>query len=109
MPAQYTQINIANPPAAAWTTLSGQQIENVLTNLLELARVQEERRFQLAKSELDTSTRRKLWALGVGATIATLGLGSVVYLSATGHETTAVAIGSVLATLVAVFLGKKAL
>lgn len=106
---QYTQINITNPPPAAWSNLSRQQTESLLLKVLDLARDQDERRFQLAREHLAAGNRIKMWALVVGALIVPLGLGAVVYLSSTGHDTAAVGILASLATLVGVFVGKKAL
>ena len=109
VPAQHTQIGITNLPPAAWTKLTGQQLENVLLRALDLAKAQDDRRFQITKDELAVRHRIRVWTLCVGALVASMGMGAVVYLSSTGHETTAGVIGGALVALVAVFLGKKAL
>lgn len=105
----YTQVNITNLPATAWNKLNASQLEKILLAVLELTKTQDDRRFQLTVTQLESANRSAMHTRYLGAFIAVVGLGAVVYLASIGQAAAATGIGASIATLVAVIIGKKAL
>ena len=102
-------MGITNLPAAAWNKLNAAQLEKIVLSVLELTRVQDDRRFQLSMEQFAASNRSAMQTRFPGAFIAAVGLGATVYLAAIGQTTAATTIGTAVATLVAVIVGKKVL
>lgn len=109
MPAQYTQLNFTNLPTAAWSKLNSSQLEKILLNVLELTRVQDDRRFQITMEQLKAANRGAIQTRYLGGFIAVAGLAAVVYLASIGQVAAATGIGASVATLVAVIVGKRVL
>ena len=103
------QVNVTNLPATAWNRLSGAQLEKILLNVLELTKTQDDRRFQLSMQQFAAANRNAMHTRYLGAFIATVGLGAAVYLASIGQTTAAATIGTAVATMVAVIVGKKVL
>jgi len=103
------QVSITNLPATAWNKLSSAQLEKILLNVLEVTKTQDDRRFQLSMEQFAAANRSAMHTRYLGAFVATVGLGAAVYLASIGQATAAATIGTVVATLVAVIVGKRVL
>ena len=77
------------------------------SKIIDQADRMDSRHFEIAKQQSLDSGKNGRIAVMVGGGVAVVGLGTVAYLAASGNPNVAAVIGTFLATIIAVVVGRK--
>ena len=101
------QVNIQQIPTKAWDKLSPDQIVELTKVIIDHAQKVDERHFTYSMEQAKQTGDSARMSVLVGGGIAALGLIGVSYLALKGEHVIAGIIGTFLATIVAVVVGRK--
>ena len=101
------QINIQQIPSRAWEKLSADQIVDLTKTIVNQIEKSDERQFNWAVAQANSSATTQRIAMGIGGVIAIAGIGLTAYLAMNGHTVVAGMLGTFLVTIISCAIGNR--